>query len=294
MKPKVSDEEIIHSYTQTGNIWKTGEAVGLCGQSVWERLKKLGIQLSIRHWTADEIEGLRQLYSVGSDEPIYLTRYANSIGRRKSDVCRKAKELGLATSYSRKKSPEYCKALGIRTREWIKQHGLPRGYREIRVCPICGKFFEVPSSAKQVCCSYSCATRKRFKGVNMYSRSKGGKREDLDGQYFRSNYEANYARFLNFLMANGEPIEKWEFEPDTFEFKKIKKGTRFYTPDFKIYYKDEHIEYHEVKGWDYTKGITQRKRFAKYFPHLKLLVVDGDFFKDIKRKGMDKLIPYWE
>jgi len=95
-------------------------------------------------------------------------------------------------------------------------------------------------------------------------------------------------------MTHGEPITKWEFETDTFEFKNIKRGTRFYTPDFKIHFSDGHIEYHEVKGWDYPKGITQRKRFAKYYPHLRLLVIDSDFFKDIKRKGIDKLIPNWE
>lgn len=128
----------------------------------------------------------------------------------------------------------------------------------------------------------------------MFSRSKSGRRKDLGNQFFRSNYEANYARYLNFLMDNGEPIEKWEYEPDTFEFKNIKRGTRFYTPDFKIYLKDKHIEYHEVKGWDYPKGITQRKRFAKNYPQLKLVVIGDDFFKEIRRKGFNNLIPNWE
>ena len=130
----------------------------------------------------------------------------------------------------------------------------------------------------------------------MFSRSKSGKRKDLNEQFFRSNYEANYARYLNFIMSSdaNNNIVKWEFEPDTFEFHKIKKGTRFYTPDFKIFLNDGHIEYHEVKGWDYPRGITARKRFAKYYPHLKLLVIDSEFFKDVKRKGIDRLIPNWE
>lgn len=294
MKKKVSDELVLASYKRTGNIWRTGEEVGLCGQSVWERLKRLGIERSARHWTNDEIEKLRQLYNVPSGTSIDLAGFAHSINRGKSDVCSKAKRIGLTTSYHREKSPEYCEALGIRQKKWLKEHGHPRGYREVRICPICNKFFEVKASMKQVCCSMSCAEKKRFKGVNMFSRSKSGRREDLNNQYFRSNYEANYARFLNFIMANGEPITKWEFEKETFEFKKIKKGSRFYTPDFKVYFLDGHIEYHEVKGWDYPQGITKRKRFAKYFPHLKLLVIDGDFFKDIKRKGLDRLILNWE
>lgn len=124
---------------------------------------------------------------------------------------------------------------------------------------------------------------------------KGGKRADLGGLYFRSRSEANYARFLNLLIKNKtNGIARWEFEPDTFEFTKIKRGTRFYTPDFKLFYNDGHIEYREVKGWDYPKGKTARKRFAKYFPHLKLVLIGDDFFKSLKRQGIAGVIPNWE
>lgn len=129
---------------------------------------------------------------------------------------------------------------------------------------------------------------------NQITGGKGGKRPDLNGQYFRSRYEANYARYLNFLITNGEPIAKWEYEPDTFEFGKIKRGTRFYTPDFKLYFKDGHIEYHEIKGWDYPRGRTARKRFAKYYPHLTLVLIDADWFKAIKKQGVSRMIEGWE
>jgi hypothetical protein len=99
---------------------------------------------------------------------------------------------------------------------------------------------------------------------------------------------------LNFLKEHGEPILKWEFEPETFEFHKIKKGTRFYTPDFKVTYTDGHIEYHEVKGWDYPKGKTARKRFLKYYPKLTLVLIDKEFFKAITAQGTDRIITGWE
>ena len=128
--------------------------------------------------------------------------------------------------------------------------------------------------------------------------SKQGKRSDLDGLYVRSRYEANYCRYLNLLIANpqGRPddVVKWEYEPETFEFKSIKRGTRFYTPDFKVYLRDGHIEYHEVKGWDYPKGQTARKRFYKYYPQLRLVIIDEDWFKAMRSKGYHKLIPNWE
>ena len=34
---------------------------------------------------------------------------------------------------------------------------------------------------------------------NNYSRSKSGRRDDLGGLFVRSSWEANYARYLNFL-----------------------------------------------------------------------------------------------
>ena len=130
--------------------------------------------------------------------------------------------------------------------------------------------------------------------MNMYSRGKGGKRKDLGDVYFRSSYEANYARYLNFLIDNGEDIAKWEYEPSTFEFKSIKRGVRFYTPDFKITFKDGRTEYHEVKGWDYPSGVTARKRMVKYYPHIKLVLVGEEFFKTIRAQGFHRLIANWE
>lgn len=129
--------------------------------------------------------------------------------------------------------------------------------------------------------------------MNMYSRCKGGKREDLGNIYFRSSYEANYARYLNFLITNNE-ILKWEYEPDTFCFNKIKRGVRSYTPDFKVFLNNRQVEYHEVKGWDYPKGVTARKRMVKYYPSEKLVLVGEEFFKAVKSQGFHRLIPNWE
>ena len=55
------------------------------------------------------------------------------------------------------------------------------------------------------------------------------------------------ARYLNWLISRGELVS-WEYEPDTFEFVKIKRGSRFYTPDFKLKEMDGSTVYWEVKG----------------------------------------------
>ena len=124
------------------------------------------------------------------------------------------------------------------------------------------------------------------------SRSKGGKRADLGGLYVRSAWEANYARYLNWLVAQGV-IAAWEYEPDTFWFHSIKRGTRSYCPDFKIFNNDGTIGYHEVKGWMNQRSRTQLKRMARYHPSVKVIVVDADAYRAIARQ-VKKLLPYWE
>lgn len=122
--------------------------------------------------------------------------------------------------------------------------------------------------------------------------SKGGKREDLDNRFFRSRWEANYARYLNWMVKRGE-IERWEYETVTFEFPQVKRGTRFYTPDFKIFNKDGSHEFHEVKGYMDAKSITRHTRMARYFPHEKLVMIDKAFYLSLA-KEMSRLIPGWE
>ena len=125
-----------------------------------------------------------------------------------------------------------------------------------------------------------------------YSRSKGGKREDLNNQYFRSAWEANYARYLNWLKAQGE-IKDWRFESKTFEFETIKRGSRFYTPDFEVVNKDNSLEYHEVKGYMDTVSATKLKRMSKYYPNVKIVLIDKDAYAAIA-KSIRAFIPNWE
>lgn len=103
-------------------------------------------------------------------------------------------------------------------------------------------------------------------------RNIGGK-----DNYYRSRWEANYARYLQLLKENGE-IGEWEHEPDTFWFHAIKRGVRSYLPDFKVTHNNGDIVYHEVKGWYDKRSKTKLKRMAKYYPDVKLEVIDKDFF----------------
>ena len=110
-------------------------------------------------------------------------------------------------------------------------------------------------------------------------------------KYFRSRWEANYARVLEYLKANGK-IKKWEHEPEIFWFHGIKRGVVSYTPDFRVTMPDNSIEYHEVKGWMDDRSKTKIKRMAKYHPKVKLLIVDGSFFKSARE--LSRMFPGWE
>lgn len=119
----------------------------------------------------------------------------------------------------------------------------------------------------------------------------GGRRDDLGGQYFRSCWEANWARYLNWLIEQGA-IARWEYEAETFEFP-VRRGSRFYTPDFKVWNSDNTIEYHEIKGYMDQRSATKLSRMARYYPQIKIIVIDKSCYGDVARK-VGGMIPEWE
>lgn len=169
-------------------------------------------------------------------------------------------------------------------------------------CFCCGVDFYVnvpPSKLKGggKFCSTKCRTKAIAMNPSMYpqtqhKRSKIGKRPDLCNQFFRSAWEANYARYLNLLIKARE-ITRWEFEPDTFEFDGIKRGTRFYTPDFKVFNNNGTFEYHEIKGYMDARSATKLKRMKKYHPKIKLILIDKVGYAAIA-KIASKLVSGWE
>ena len=126
----------------------------------------------------------------------------------------------------------------------------------------------------------------------VYSRAKRGYRDDLGDTFFRSSWEANYARYLNW-MRDGGLIKEWSFEPETFWFNGIKRGVVSYLPDFKVINTDDTVYYVEVKGWMDAKSKTKIKRMAKYYPSVKLVVVDAKAYRQIS-KTVAPFIKGWE
>lgn len=98
--------------------------------------------------------------------------------------------------------------------------------------------------------------------------------EVIDGKryYFRSKLEKNYAFYLKFLK-NQNLISEWEYEPQTFWFREIKRGVRSYKPDFRVVKLDGSHYWVETKGYMDTKSKTKIKRFKKYYPEEQLQIV---------------------
>ena len=135
----------------------------------------------------------------------------------------------------------------------------------------------------------STALQQSHPSLNRYSRGKGA-HVTIGGRefWFRSSWEVTYARYLQFLLDRKE-IKFWDYETKTFWFLKILRGVRSYKPDFEVTNKDNSIEYHEVKGWMDKKSATKLKRMAKYYPEVKLILIDKEPFKAIKK--WERLFP---
>jgi hypothetical protein len=182
--------------------------------------------------------------------------------------------------------------LGDRHRNRYDQAGVPKPWQQTiieRACLRCGEVFK-PKADKQTYCSQSCAGLDRKVHGMGYGHS--GKRADLDELYVRSRWEANYARYLNLLIKTGS-IVKWEYEPETFWFP-IKRGTRHYTPDFRVWTSGDY-QWHEVKGYMDKVSKTKLNRFRIYHPdeNARLQLITKTEMAEIAKK-VGPLIPEWE
>lgn len=286
----------------------------------WRLGQNLQAPLVLDGWTAEEIEELRAAYA--STRP-HLDSLAKKLGRLKTNICRKARELGLTDKTRSKRprqlglklnyfpppgSPEHSSLVSARMKKWHKENAHPRGMLGKKHTPdVLKKISEASSKSwsnpKSKLNSEEAAQRRSdlmlakniagLAGGKNYSRCRGGRRADLENRYFRSRWEANYARYLNWLLRN-KKILSWEFEPKTFFFESIKRGTRSYTPDFRVQKLDGSFEWHEVKGWMDQKSRTKLSRMEKFYPEEKITLIREDFFRSIKRSGVARFIGGWE
>lgn len=268
------------------------------------------------HWTDEEIAKLIAWYRrPGADgrDTLHLQSLASELGREKSNVCRKARAIGLTNNGRKVRTDESRKRMSERTKKHISENGHPRGAlgitHSVETRKIIGEksrkgwerqkkrpilmHLKRVQTVKTNLDRYGAASPVHAinKGRNVYSRCKRGVRKDL-GFFVRSRWEANYARYLAWLKDNGH-IVSWEYEPTTFRFDGVSRGPYTYKPDFLVVGKDGGHAYHEVKGWMDSGSRSRLKRFTKFYPQYTLVVVDAKAYRQIQSK-LSSVIPNWE
>jgi len=302
-----SDARLIELYRKHGSVWRVGAEVGMTGQQVHSRFRKIGYDISRPpEFSLEQIEQLKAYYRETPAEKFNLAELASALGKSRPNVARFARRLGL-TKHNRPVRPE-AKEKMRKPRRW--KNGHPRGFlgqqhsaeakaiisekskRAWATFKTFGIGNMAPDYRDKISARMQIIAANRPASAN-FSRTKGGKRSDLGDIHFRSSWEANYARYLNLMMKMGV-VEKWDFEPETFWFDGIKRGVCSYKPDFRIKYKgDDRLEYVEIKGWIVAKDRVKWKRMAKYHPHIRLVIVKAKEYYTLKRKW-GSAIQNWE
>lgn len=114
--------------------------------------------------------------------------------------------------------------------------------------------------------------------------AKTGKRSDIP-HFVRSSWEANFSRYLT---HRGIP---YEYEPKTFYFNTWeRRGAMHYTPDFYLPDEDRYVE---IKGQMASEDRTKLRRMAKYYPEVRVDLIDGPAYADLE-KQYAHFIPNWE
>lgn len=239
-----------------------------------------------KYYTEEEIKLLKENYDKYS-----MNDLSEMLGRNESNIFRKMKELGLKKTHREKNTinpkkkhiytNEERKRLSENAKKTIQEKGHPKGFKG---CHHTAEEKEkISTSSKNW---WKQTLNSMTNQSNPYSRTKSGKREDLNNVFFRSSWEANIARYYNFIGV------KWEFEPKTFIFHNITRGSVSYTPDF---YLPEEDKWVEVKGWMDGKSKTKLKRFKEQYPeeYNKLQLITEKEYKEIKRK-VSSYIKNWE
>lgn len=129
--------------------------------------------------------------------------------------------------------------------------------------------------------------------VNLPANARAGQWFEIGGQRFfsRSKWERNYACYLEALKVRSK-IRDWQYEPRTYWFEGIKRGTNSYKPDFLVIFNDGSVELREVKGWLDPKSKTKLKRMKKYHPGIKVRLIGADWFKQ-HGPVLSQCVPGW-
>lgn len=293
------------------------DCLGKSEGAIRNRCYQKGLKKRNAEWTHDELQQLRHAYEGAScNQQLSLVDLAKRFGRLKSNISRKARELGLTNNKrpvveQRKiRKPKYANdaerkaAFAQKAKTRFAEFGHPRGTLGLRHTQetkdkIAAKSREHAAAMtpeRQAQINMKIMRTKVANGTSVPNRPRGSWNagwHEIGGQrkYYRSGWEANYARYLQWLKDKGQ-IADWRHEPQTFWFDGVKRGAVSYLPDFWVLENDGRDAFHEVKGWMDDRSKTKIKRMAKYYPDVVLVVIDSKAYREIRRK-VSSLVPGW-
>lgn len=191
---RFTNEELIEAYNATGSIWKAAKRLGVCGQSVHERLRALGHPMANRCWTREETDELAYLLA-----EMPLSKVAERLGRTYAAVATRASRLGVGVGAKHRsaklprgagytkarmeqlrrtldRTPDLkptilakreglgveamCQALERYFPEWWEDYRRAHSDLPEKDCAYCSRTF-VPSTGKQRYCSRQCGNEAR-------------------------------------------------------------------------------------------------------------------------------------
>ena len=316
---RAEDDRTLMALHGKMTIAQVAQEMGRSSASIRARVTTLGIAARPM-WSKEHEDILRAAYTAaGADGFVNLNEVAERLGRHKTNVCRKARELGLPTSATRRKvmSPKVRVPMfetvearladrSARMKRHIAVNGHVKGFKgkshsqqaKILIGAAASTWWaSMPEEKKQEHIMKALRTKVERHGQLAPNVKRGSWKagwRDIGGRrvYFRSRWEANYGRYLEWLRVNGH-IRSWEHEPETFWFESIKRGVRSYLPDFLVTEQNGDKAYHEVKGWMDSRSKTTISRFRKYYPQHKLIVIEAKAYHSIERK-VSGLVSGWE
>lgn len=280
-------EFLQNNYPARGRVWCAKE-LGRTDNEVRNKAWRLGLKA----------RGVSEAWHAKNDSHAKLLT-----GRKRPEQAEVLR--ALHTAGKLKKDKQQRQEIGSRMKLWIAENGHPKGASGMKHSEETKRRLSEASQASAAAKTdddwhartlKAMATREK-NGTQPPQRInatwKAGWREVGDvRKFFRSRWEANYARYLQWLKQNGQ-IDYWEHEPKTFWFDGIKRGCVSYLPDFRIIENSGAEVFHEVKGWMDDRSATKIKRMAKYHPSVRLIVIRERQYKEIAAK-LSSLIPEWE
>lgn len=286
---KASDEQILLAYGRHGSCRKAAAELGMGAQAVHERLVRLGVDTRANVFTEGDRVRLLELYPAHADAGT-LDVLAQQFGRTKAFLCRQAGKLRLTSKYrSRPYASEHASfVLGA----WRHTHGHPRGMAGKSHSDETVRRLSAKSRAMWAAMSEGARAQFVFRlmvarearsglGVRRTASWRGSWRQVGEQRcYFRSRWEANYARYLEHLVARGS-IDRWEHEPHRFWFEETRGGARTYLPDFRVT-TSSGVSYHEVKGWMDARSLAVLSLMEREYPNVTIKLIDAKAYSSLE------------